>query len=235
MSYGIRRTLDPLYDIKPLKHEPLRYDSKLLEHEPLRYDSKPLEHEPLKYDTRPLRYNTKWLEYDIEPFRDETGLLWHLKYKHWMESWLKPRDEFRIIVHQMPKVTFKKAPEPQLEMPEPEPPPRVPEPEPQLEMPEPKPPPKIVKRLDVFKSRKELEIRKKAVCPVCNIAFSSLLEFSRHAALSDTVSEEHTEWLKTVLGKPLAEFGWEFGWESDKKVATALTNYWWKHQKWPEK
>ncbi len=88
--------------------------------------------------------------YRHEPFRDDTRPAWHLKQRHWAESWVKPRDESRIIVHQMPKVIFEQEPKPPLRM--------------QVL----KPPAEMPEQVD------ELESSEKVTCPVCNTAFSLL-------------------------------------------------------------
>ena len=137
------------------------------------------------------------LIYDIYDATYDTGLFWHLKYRHWMESWVKPRDELRSIDQQLPTATIFQELEPQAEMRE---------------------------RID------DLESRKKVICSVCGDTFSSLLDFERHVVSIGTPDGEHIKWLEDLLGKTFAEFGWK----SEKEITIALTNYWWKYQKWPE-
>lgn len=67
-------------------------------------------------------------------------------------------------------------------------------------------------------------------CPVCHKTFNSYLNLARHMVLKDRPDGEHIQYLERFLGKPFVEFGWR----SDKKIATALKNYWLKHKKWPD-
>ena len=61
-----------------------------------------------------------------------------------------------------------------------------------------------------------------ATCPVCQKDFSSYLNLARHMVQKDRATgDEHIQYLEEVLGKPFSEFGWR----SDKKIATALKKH----------
>jgi len=67
-------------------------------------------------------------------------------------------------------------------------------------------------------------------CPVCGELFELGLPLAKHMVLKDRPHGEHIQWLESFLGKRFSEFGWK----SDKKIATALKSYYEKHGKWPE-
>lgn len=67
-------------------------------------------------------------------------------------------------------------------------------------------------------------------CPVCHKTFNSYLNLARHMVLKDRPHGEHIQYLERFLDKPFVEFGWK----SDKRIATALKNYWLKHRQWPD-
>ena len=157
-------------------------------------------------------------------FKYKSGPLSYLKHRHWTESWVKLGDKPSGIKYHAAIATLQKEPEPLVEIPELEPLGEVPEPEPPVEMPELKLPPTILEQAD------ESEDGEKVICPVCGDAFSSLLNFERHAVSIDVPSGKHIQWLEGVLDKPFSEFGGK----SEKEMAIALTRYWRNNQRWPE-